>query len=149
MLPLDDLLVIDLSRVLAGPYCTMMLADLGARVIKVELPDSGDDTRAWGPPFLEGESAYYLSVNRNKLGITLNLKSERGREVLRELLEQADILVENFKLGTMESWGLGCETIRTLNPRLIYCNISGYGTDGPEAGTVSYTHLTLPTKRIV
>jgi formyl-CoA transferase len=142
MLPLDDLLVIDLSRVLAGPYCTMMLADLGARVIKVELPGSGDDTRAWGPPFLEGESAYYLSVNRNKLGITLNLKSERGRELLRELLEQADILVENFKLGTMESWGLGYETIRTLNPRLIYCNISGYGTDGPEAGKPGYDFIT-------
>jgi len=142
MFPLSDILVIDLSRVLAGPYCTMMLADLGARVVKVEQPGTGDDTRAWGPPFLEGESAYYLSVNRNKLGITLNLKSERGREVLRELLEQADILVENFKLGTMESWGLGYETLRTLNPRLIYCNISGYGTDGPEAGKPGYDFIT-------
>jgi len=141
MLPLDNLLVIDLSRVLAGPYCTMMLADLGARVVKVEQPGSGDDTRAWGPPFLEGESAYYLSVNRNKLGITLNLKSERGREVLRRLLEQADVVVENFKLGTMESWGLGYESLHALNPRLVYCNISGYGADGPEAGKPGYDFI--------
>lgn len=141
MLPLDDLLVIDLSRVLAGPYCTMMLADLGARVIKVEQPGSGDDTRAWGPPFLEGESAYYLSVNRNKEGITLNLKTERGRELLRELLALADVVVENFKLGTMETWGLGWEKLHACNPRLIYCNISGYGVDGPEAGKPGYDFI--------
>jgi formyl-CoA transferase len=141
MFPLSDLLVIDLSRVLAGPYCTMMLADLGARVIKVEQPGSGDDTRAWGPPFLAGESAYYLSVNRNKEGITLNLKSERGRELLRELLEQADVVVENFKLGTMEAWGLGWEILHEFNPRLIYCNISGYGVDGPEAGKPGYDFI--------
>jgi len=142
MLPLDELLVIDLSRVLAGPYCTMMLADLGARVVKVEQPGSGDDTRAWGPPFLAGESAYYLSVNRNKLGITLNLKNELGREIIRDLLEHADVVVENFKLGTMESWGLGYESLHALNPRLIYCNISGYGTDGPEAGKPGYDFIT-------
>jgi formyl-CoA transferase len=142
MLPLDELLVIDLSRVLAGPYCTMMLADLGARVVKVEQPGSGDDTRAWGPPFLAGESAYYLSVNRNKLGITLNLKNERGREIIRDLLEHADVVVENFKLGTMEAWDLGYESLHALNPRLIYCNISGYGTDGPEAGKPGYDFIT-------
>jgi len=141
MLPLDDILVIDLSRVLAGPYCTMMLADLGARVVKVEQPGSGDDTRAWGPPFLAGESAYYLSVNRNKLGITLNLKSERGREVLLELLKQADVVVENFKLGTMEGWRLGYESLHALNPRLVYCNISGYGADGPQAGKPGYDFI--------
>ena len=141
MLPLDDLLVLDLSRVLAGPYCTMMLADLGARVIKIEQPGSGDDSRAWGPPFAAGESAYYLSVNRNKLGITLNLKSERGRAILMDLLKQADVLVENFKPGTMESWGLGHETLRVLHPRLIYCNISGYGTDGPDSGKPGYDFI--------
>jgi crotonobetainyl-CoA:carnitine CoA-transferase CaiB-like acyl-CoA transferase len=141
MLSLDNLLVIDLSRVLAGPYCTMMLADLGARVIKVEQPGTGDDTRAWGPPFAAGESAYYLSVNRNKQGITLNLKSERGRALLLELVKQADVLVENFKLGTMESWGLGYETLRTVNPRLVYCGISGYGADGPDAGKPGYDFI--------
>jgi formyl-CoA transferase len=141
MLPLSDLLVIDLSRVLAGPYCTMMLADLGARVVKVEQPGSGDDTRAWGPPFMAGESAYYLSVNRNKEGITLNLKSERGRDLLRALLAQADVVVENFKLGTMEAWGLGWETLHKRNPRLVYCNISGYGADGPEAGKPGYDFI--------
>jgi formyl-CoA transferase len=141
MLPLDDVLVIDLSRVLAGPYCTMMLADMGARVIKVEQPGSGDDTRTWGPPFAGGESAYYLSVNRNKLGITLNLKSERGRAILVELLKQADVLIENFKTGTMDSWGLGYETLHDSNPRLIYCNISGYGTDGPDAGKPGYDFI--------
>jgi len=141
MLLLDDLLVLDLSRVLAGPYCTMMLADLGARVIKIEQPGSGDDSRAWGPPFAAGESAYYLSVNRNKLGITLNLKSERGRAILMDLLKQADVLVENFKPGTMESWGLGHETLQVLHPRLIYCNISGYGTDGPDSGKPGYDFI--------
>jgi formyl-CoA transferase len=141
MLPLDNILIIDLSRVLAGPYCTMMLADLGARVIKVEQPGTGDDTRAWGPPFAGGESAYYLSVNRNKQGITINLKSERGRAILLEMVKQADVLIENFKLGTMESWGLGYDTLRTINPSLIYSNISGYGADGPEAGKPGYDFI--------
>jgi len=141
MPPLDNILIIDLSRVLAGPYCTMMLADLGARVIKVEQPGTGDDTRAWGPPFAGGESAYYLSVNRNKQGITLNLKSEQGRAILLEMVKRADVLIENFKLGTMESWGLGYDALRTINPRLIYCNISGYGTDGPDAGKPGYDFI--------
>jgi len=141
MLPLDNILVIDLSRVLAGPYCTMMLADLGARVIKVEQPGTGDDSRAWGPPFAAGESAYFLSVNRNKLGITINLKNERGRDILLGLIKQADVLIENFKLGTMESWGMGYETLRTINPRLVYCGISGYGPDGPEAGRPGYDFI--------
>ena len=138
MQPLDDIRVIDLTRVLAGPYCTMMLADLGAEVIKVEQPGRGDDTRQWGPPFAAGESAYYLSINRNKKGITLNLQHERAREVLRELVARADVLVENFKLGSMDEWGLGYEALRQINPRLVYCNISGYGNDGPYAGRPGY-----------
>jgi formyl-CoA transferase len=109
----------------------MMLADLGAEVIKVERPGHGDDTRQWGPPWAGGESAYYLSVNRNKKSITLNLKSEQGREIVRQLVHQADILVENMRTGTMEGWGLGYETLRALNPGLIYCAITGYGQTGP------------------
>ncbi|MEP7198291.1 MAG: CoA transferase, partial [Chloroflexota bacterium] len=136
--PLSDIRVIDLTRVLAGPYCTMMLADLGAEVIKVEQPGRGDDSRQWGPPFVGGESAYYLSVNRNKRGITLNFQHERAREILREMLCTADVLVENFKLGTMEQWGLGYNALKQLNPRLVYCNISGYGPDGPSAGRPGY-----------
>src|SRR5512143_2136376 len=104
--PLDDILVIDLTRVLAGPFCTMNLADLGATVIKVEQPGRGDDTRQWGPPFAEGESAYYLSINRNKRGITRNFQHERAREILRDMIRKADVVIENFKLGTMEAWGL-------------------------------------------
>lgn len=138
MQPLDDIRVIDLTRVLAGPYGTMMLADLGAEVIKIEQPGRGDDTRQWGPPFAAGESAYYLSINRNKKGMTLNLQHEKARAILRELVCRADVVVENFKLGTMEAWGLGYEALRAINPRLIYCNISGYGGDGPDAGRPGY-----------
>jgi formyl-CoA transferase len=128
---LSGVRVLDLSRVLAGPYCTMMLADLGAEVIKVERPGHGDDTRQWGPPWAGGESAYYLSVNRNKKSITLNLKSEQGREIVRQLARQADILVENMRAGTMEGWDLGYEALSALNPGLIYCAITGYGQTGP------------------
>src|SRR5438270_982404 len=117
MQPLDDIRVIDLSRVLAGPYGTMMLADLGAEVIKVEQPGRGDDTRQWGPPFAAGESAYYLSINRNKRDLTLDLRDERARDILRDLIRRADVVVENFKLGTLESWGLGYEQLRQINPR--------------------------------
>jgi formyl-CoA transferase len=139
--PLSDVRVIDLSRVLAGPYCTMMLADLGAEVIKVERPGHGDDTRQFGPPWAGGESAYYLSVNRNKKGITLNLKSEKGREILRELACQADVLVENWRVGTMEGWGLGYEALRALNPGLIYCAITGYGQNGPYRDRPGYDFI--------
>jgi formyl-CoA transferase len=138
MQPLDDIRVIDLTRVLAGPYCTMLLADLGAEVIKVEQPGRGDDTRQWGPPFAAGESAYYLSINRNKKGITLDLRQERAREVVRQLVARADVLVENFKLGSMEEWGLDYASLERINPRLVYCNISGYGNDGPDAGRPGY-----------
>ncbi|MBI5879167.1 MAG: CoA transferase [Chloroflexi bacterium] len=136
--PLDDILVIDLTRVLAGPFCTMNLADLGAEVIKVEQPGRGDDTRQWGPPFAGGESAYYLSVNRNKKGITLNFAHPKARDILRALVTKADVLIENFKSGTMESWGLGYEELRKLNTGLIYCNISGYGRGGPDEGRLGY-----------
>ncbi len=129
---LDGITVVDLSRVLAGPYATMLLGDLGARVIKIEQPGRGDDTRRWGPPFAEnGESAYFFSANRNKESITLNLKSEAGREVLRGLVKEADVLIENFKVDTMDRLDIGYLSLREINARLIYCAITGFGQDGP------------------
>jgi formyl-CoA transferase len=139
--PLDGLLVLDLSRVLAGPYATMMLADLGAEVLKVERPGAGDDTRQWGPPWAGGESAYYLSVNRNKKSITLNLQAEEGRDIVRRLAQQADVLVENWRVGTMEGWGLGYESLRVLNPGLIYCALTGYGQTGPYRKRPGYDFI--------
>jgi crotonobetainyl-CoA:carnitine CoA-transferase CaiB-like acyl-CoA transferase len=136
--PLAGLLVADLTRALAGPYCTMMLADLGARVIKVETPDGGDDTRGWGPPFLEGESAYFMSINRNKESLTLNLKEHRGQEVLWRLLGRADVLVENFRPGTIDRLGFGYETVHARLPRLVYCSISGFGQTGPYRERPAY-----------
>ena len=141
MLPLDDIRIIDLTRVLAGPYCTMMLADLGAEVIKVEQPGRGDESRQWGPPFAGGESAYFLSINRNKQDITLNLQHPRARDILRELIRHADVVIENFKLGAMEEWGLGYDALKQSNPRLVYCNISGYGNTGPKAGLPGYDFI--------
>ncbi|MDQ7819065.1 MAG: CoA transferase [Armatimonadota bacterium] len=138
MMPLDDLLVVDLSRALAGPFCTLMLSDLGARVIKVETPEGGDDTRGWGPPFVGTESAYFLSVNRNKESLTLNLKDPRGVAVLRRLLQRADVLVENFRPGTMERLGLGYARVHADFPRLIYASISGFGQDGPARDRAAY-----------
>ncbi len=143
---LDDLLVIDLSRALAGPHAGMMLGDLGARVIKVEAPGSGDDTRSWGPPFMEGEdgerySTYFLSCNRNKESIALDLKSEDGRAVLRDLLSRADILIENFRTGVMDRLGFGTEALAELNPRLIQMSITGFGHDGPEGGRAGYDQI--------
>lgn len=138
MQPLEDLLVVDLTRALAGPYCTMMLADLGARVIKVESPEGGDDTRGWGPPFVEGESAYFLSVNRNKESVALNLKHPRGREVLHRLLERADVLVENFRPGVMERLGLDYPRLQDRYPHLVYCSISGFGQSGPYREKPAY-----------
>jgi formyl-CoA transferase/CoA:oxalate CoA-transferase len=136
--PLDDLLVIDLTRALAGPYCTMMLADMGARVIKIETPDGGDDTRGWGPPFINGESSYFLGINRNKESLTLNLKHPDGGEILRRLIERADVLVENFRPGTMERLGFGFAAAQALNAGLIYASISGFGQDGPYRERVAY-----------
>ncbi len=131
---LSDLLVLDLSRVLAGPYATMVLADLGARVIKVEQPGLGDETRQWGPPFAEnGLSAYFIAVNRNKQSIAVNLKHPDGQAIVRALARRADVLIENFLPGTLARMGLGYEDLRVLNPRLIYCSITGYGQSGPDA----------------
>ncbi len=139
---LDGVRVIDLSRVLAGPYCTMMLGDLGADVIKVEMPGRGDDTRHWGPPFAEGsESAYFLCTNRNKRSLTLNLKSERGLTILRDLVGKGDVLVENFKVGTLERWGLTYEALQRLRPGLIYCTITGYGYTGPYRHRAGYDFI--------
>ncbi|NWF65594.1 MAG: CoA transferase [Chloroflexi bacterium] len=129
MQPLQNIRVLDLSRALAGPYCTMVLGDLGAEVIKVEPPE-GDETRGWGPPFAGGESAYYLCVNRNKRGMVVNLKTDEGAIILRELAMQSDVLVENFRPGTLKKFGLDFETLHNLNPGLIYCSISGFGQTG-------------------
>jgi formyl-CoA transferase len=129
--------VIDLTRVLSGPYCTQILGDHGADVIKVE-PPQGDETRLWGPPFHEDASAYYLGVNRSKRGIALDLREAAGREALLRLLEDADVLVENFKPGTLDKWGLGYDALSTRFPRLIYCRISGFGADGPLGGLPGY-----------
>ena len=117
--PLQGIRVLDLTRVLAGPYCTMFLGDLGAEVVKIEQPGVGDDTRSWGPPFVGGESAYFLCINRNKRSLSLDLKSDRGSELLRRLAESADVLVENFRPGTMDRFGLGEKDLRKANPRLI------------------------------
>ncbi len=129
--PLAGVKVLDLTRVLAGPYCTMFLGDLGAEVVKIEQPEVGDDTRAWGPPFAGGESAYFLCINRNKKSVTLDLKSNQAVGLLRRLAEGADVLVENFRPGTMERLGLGERELRAVNPRLIYASLSGFGADGP------------------
>ncbi len=135
---LDGIRVLDLSRVLAGPYCTMMLGDLGAEIIKIEQPGIGDDTRRWGPPWAGGESAYYFCANRNKKSVTLNLKDERARDVLRGLARQSDIVVENFKVGTLDRMEIGYETMSAENPGLIWCSITGYGQDGPYADRAGY-----------
>lgn len=138
MSPLDGLLVLDFSRVLAGPYCTMQLADLGARVIKIEQPGRGDDTRAWGPPFVGRESAYFLSVNRNKESLTLDLKHPRARPILDALLARADVVVENFRPGTMDRLGLGYDQVAARHPRIVYCSISGFGQTGPRRAEAGY-----------
>jgi crotonobetainyl-CoA:carnitine CoA-transferase CaiB-like acyl-CoA transferase len=135
---LDGLLVLDFTRVLSGPYCTMQLADMGARVVKIEQPKTGDDTRAWGPPFVHGESAYFLSINRNKESLTLDLKHPRAMEVLAPLLAKADVLVENFRPGTMERLELGYAQLSSRYPRLVYCSISGFGQSGPRRREAGY-----------
>ncbi len=134
---LSDVKVLDLSRVLAGPFCTMMLADMGADVIKVEMPGSGDDSRAF-PPFINGESVYFKNMNRNKKGITLNLKKDEGKHIFLELVKKADILIENYRPGTMEKLGLGWERLKTVNPALVYGCVSGFGHTGPYAQRAGY-----------
>jgi crotonobetainyl-CoA:carnitine CoA-transferase CaiB-like acyl-CoA transferase len=145
---LSHIRVLDLSRVLAGPWCTQNLADLGADVIKVEKPGSGDDTRAWGPPYLKdaggndtGESAYYLSCNRGKRSLALDIAHPEGRRVVRELARHCDVLVENFKVGGLAKYGLDWDSLRTLNPRLVYCSITGFGQDGPYAARAGYDFI--------
>jgi formyl-CoA transferase len=136
--PLGGVRVLDLTRVVAGPYCSMFLGDLGAEVVKVEQPGAGDDTRGWGPPFAGGESAYYLCINRNKQSLTLDLKSKRAVELLRQLVKAADVILENFRPGTMERLGLGEKELREINPRLIYASLTGFGADGPMSDWPGY-----------
>lgn len=130
--PLRGVRVLDFSRILAGPYCTMVLGDLGAEVIKIERPGTGDETRAWGPPFVGGESAYFLCVNRNKKSVTVDMSTAAGKAVIRDLTVHSDVLVENFRPGTMEKLGLGYDSLKSINPRLVYCAISGFGRSGPD-----------------
>src|SRR5690242_13288200 len=148
--PLEGVLVVDLTRALAGPHAAMMLGDLGARVIKVESPGSGDDTRGWGPPFVQPEgrpdladrqSTYFLSTNRNKESITLDLKDDGDKAVLTELLRRADVLLENFRPGTLARLGFGTDVLAELNPRLVTLAISGFGHDGPEGGQIGRAHV--------
>ena len=146
--PLSHIKILDLSRVLAGPWASQILADLGADVIKVERPGAGDDTRAWGPPFLKDadgketrEAGYYLAANRGKRSITLNLDTEQGQAIVRDLANQSDVVIENFKVGTLERYGLGYETLRALNPRLVYCSITGFGQTGPKRSHPAYDFL--------
>ena len=143
--PLSGYLVVDLSRALAGPHAGMMLADLGARVIKVENPGTGDDTRGWGPPFVgpedDPQATYFLSCNRNKESIALDLKSDDGRTVLRELLERADVVIENFRPGVLDRLGFSAAQMHALNPALVVLSITGFGHDGPESRRSGYDQI--------
>ncbi len=138
---LSGIRVLDLSRVLAGPFCTQLLGDMGAEVTKVEQPGKGDDTRQWGPPWFHGESAYYLSCNRNKKSVTINLQCEEGQNLIRRLARQSDVLVENLKVGALAKYGLDYESLKEINPRLVYCSITGYGQDGPAAHLPGYDFI--------
>jgi len=138
---LDGLRVLDLTRILAGPLCTMMLGDMGADVIKVEPPGAGDDTRAWGPPFVGAEAAYFLGLNRNKRSLTLNMAGKPGQEILAALIRKSDVLVENFKAGTLEKWGFGDDWLEANAPRVIRCSITGYGSNGPKGGLPGYDFI--------
>jgi formyl-CoA transferase len=140
-LPLDGVHVLDLSRALAGPYCSQMLGDMGADVLKVEQPGVGDNARGWGPPFQGGESSYFLSVNRNKRSIALNLRDQRGAEALRLLVARSDVLLENFVPGTIDRLGFGYAACRAIKPDLIYCSISGFGQIGPERERAAYDQI--------
>ncbi|MFD1039971.1 CaiB/BaiF CoA transferase family protein [Virgibacillus byunsanensis] len=138
---LENIRVLDLSRVLAGPYCTMIMGDLGAEVIKVEAPGGSDETRKWGPPFQNGVSAYYLSANRNKKSITVDLKSEEGIEVIKKLVRKSDVIINNFKSGTMKRFGLDYDTLAAINPELVYCSITGFGETGPYKDMPGYDFI--------
>ena len=136
--PLSGIRILDLCRVVSGPFATMQLGDLGADIVKIEDPRHGDESRRYGPPFVEGESAYFLSVNRNKRSCTIDLKSEAGRETVLALAEAADVVVENFRPGTLDKWGLGYEALKARNPQIIQCSISGFGRSGPDAERPGY-----------
>ena len=138
---LDGLRVLDLTRILAGPLCGQMLGDMGADVIKVEPPGAGDDTRTWGPPFTNGESAYFLGINRNKRSLTLNMAVKAGQEILTQLVKKSDVLVENFKLGTLEKWGITNDWLAQHAPRAIRCSITGYGSTGPDSALPGYDFI--------
>ena len=139
--PLAGMRVVDLTRILAGPLCTMMLGDMGADVIKVEPPDKGDDTRGWGPPFVAGEAAYFLGVNRNKRSLTLNMAVPAGQKILAGLVEKADVLIDNFKIGTLDKWGFADAWFEQHAPRLVRCSITGYGSTGPKAALPGYDFI--------
>ena len=155
--PLRGVTVLDLTRVLAGPWATQTLADLGAEVVKIERPGAGDDTRAWGPPFLDGDNeadarrdaAYFTSANRNKRSVTANLATEEGRDIVRALAMQADILVENFKVGGLGRHGLDYASLAKLNPRLIYCSITGFGQTGPLRDNPAYDQIVSEAARLL
>lgn len=138
---LEHIKILDLSRVLAGPYCTMILGDLGAEVIKVEAPSHGDDTRNWGPPFQENLSAYYLCANRNKKSVTIDLKSRKGIQQIKELVKEADVIIHNFKAGSMEKFGLDYEVLQSINERIVYCSITGFGETGPYKDMPGYDFI--------
>lgn len=138
---LQNITILDLTRVLAGPYCTMILGDLGAEVIKIESSLSMDDTRAWGPPNVGGESAYYLCANRNKRAMTLNLKSDEGKEIFKKLVARSDVVVQNFKTGTLDKLGLGYEVMQEINPRIILASITGFGQNGPYKNEPGYDYI--------
>ena len=139
--PLAGIRVLDLTRILAGPLCTMMLGDMGADVIKLEPPETGDDTRTWGPPFLAGDAVYFLGVNRNKRSLTLNMAVPAGQKILAGLIEKADVLIDNFKLGTLEKWGFTDAWFERQAPRLVRCSITGYGSSGPKAALPGYDFI--------
>ena len=141
MKALEGVRVLDLTRALAGPFCTLMLGDYGADIIKIELPGAGDDTRHWGPPFIGEESAYFLSINRNKRSLTLNFKEPQAREIFLKLVQDADVVVENFTPGVMARFGLGYDTVKGVNPAIIYCSISGFGQDGPYKDRPAYDQV--------
>ena len=145
MQPLNNIRILDITRALAGPYCTMMLGDLGADVIKVERPGVGDETRGWGPPFVgkpygsyPGESAYFIATNRNKRSVTVNIQSAEGQDIIRQLAAISDVLVENYRTGDLDRLGMGYPDLHSQYPKLIYCSVSGYGRTGPYADRPGY-----------